>query len=147
MPSALKDLLDDFAFVDRNDRIDMLIELADEFHEVDPAIASRPFPEENHVTRCESQAYVFPVERPDGTLDFEFAVDNPQGLSAKSFATIVEKTLNGAPLEEVAAVPTDIIFDIYGKELSMGKGQGLMGMLDHVTSAARRVLHDRQAAR
>jgi cysteine desulfuration protein SufE len=52
----------------------------------------------------------------------------------------MERALSGRPLEEVASVPPDVIFDLFGKELSMGKGQGLMGMLDHVTSAARRKL-------
>lgn len=36
-----------------------------------------------------------------------------------------------------------MIFDLFGKELSMGKGQGLMGMLDHVTMAAKRKLKGR----
>ena len=49
----------------------------------------------------------------------------------------------GRPLEEVASVSPDVIFELFGKELSMGKGQGLMGMLDHVTSAARRKLRER----
>lgn len=140
LPPALATLLEDFRFVDRHERAELLIEYADEFQDVPERIATRPFPEANHVTRCESQAYVFPEELPDGTLKFHFAVENPQGLSAKAFAAIMDQTLSGQPLEAVAAVPTDVIFSLFGKELSMGKGQGLMGMLDHVTTAARRRL-------
>ena len=40
----------------------------------------------------------------------------------------------------MASVSPDVIFTLYGKDISMGKGQELMGMLDHVTSAARRRL-------
>lgn len=139
-PQPLHDLLEDFAFVDRNERAELLIEYADEFEEAPEAIAHRPFPEPNHVQRCESEAYVFPEDLPDGTLKFHFAVENPQGLSAKSWAVILDRTLSGQPLEQVASVPTDVIFQVYGKDLSMGKGQGLMGILDHVTGAARRKL-------
>lgn len=118
----------------------LLIEFADQFEDVPARIAERPFPEENHVTRCESEAFVWAEDRPDGTQDYWFAVENPQGLSAKAWAVIMQQTLSGQPPEVVAQVPPDVIFDLFGKELSMGKGQGLMGMLDHVNVAARRKL-------
>ncbi|MBI2766756.1 MAG: SufE family protein [Chloroflexi bacterium] len=140
LPPKLKELIDDLSLADRSERAEILIEYADRFHDVEPRIATRPFPEANHVTRCESEAYVWAEDLPDGTQKYHFAVENPQGLSAKSWAVIMAESLSGRPLEEVANVPTDVIFNIYGKDLSMGKGQGLMGMLDHVTSAARRKL-------
>lgn len=146
VPARLEELVEDFKFVDRHERAEMLIEFADEFEDVPERVATRPFPEENHVTRCESEAFVWAEDRDDGTQKYWFAVENPQGLSAKAWAVIMDKTLSGQPLEEVAAVPTDVIFDLFGKELSMGKGQGLMGMLDHVTLAAKRKLRERSNA-
>jgi len=137
IPAPLESVLEDFAFVDRAERAELLIEAADRFEEVPPSIATRPFPEENHVQRCESEAYVWAEDRPDGTLKFHFAVENPQGLSAKSWGVIMDETLSGQPLAEVAAVSPEVVFAIYGKDLSMGKGQGLMGMLSHVTHAAK----------
>ena len=146
IPTPLETVLEDFAFVDRAERAELLIEAADRFEEVPPNIATRPFPEENHVQRCESEAYVWAEDRPDGTLKFHFAVENPQGLSAKSWGVIMDETLSGQPLDEVAAVSPEVIFAIYGKDLSMGKGQGLMGMLSHVTHAAKQRLAARKAA-
>lgn len=145
LPAPLATVLDDFAFVDRHERAELLIEFADEFHEVPERIARRPFPEENHVTRCESQAYVWAEDLPDGTQKYWFAVENPQGLSAKAWAAVMDQTLSGQPLEQVAAVSPEVIFTLFGKDLSMGKGQGLMGMLDHVTMFARRALKARTA--
>ena len=137
-PEKLAELLEDFAFIeDRNERVALLIEYADKFHEVPERIATRPFPEENHVQRCESDAYVWAEDRPDQTLDFHFAVENPQGISAKAISVILDETLSGAPLEQVAKVPTDIVFQIFGKDISMGKGQGLMGIVSMVQNAAR----------
>lgn len=140
LPPKLAAVVEDFDFIDRNERAQLLIEYADRFHDVEPRIATRPFPLENHVVRCESDAYVWAEDLPDGTLKYHFAVENPQGLSAKAWAVVMDETLSGAPLEQVAKVPPDVIFALYGKDISMGKGQGLMGMLDHVTSAARRKL-------
>ena len=145
IPAPLAAVLEDFAFVDRAERAELLIEAADRFVEVPPRVAVRPFPEANHVQRCESEAYVWAEDQPDGTLKFYFAVENPQGLSAKAWSVIMDETLSGQPLEQVAAVPTDVVFSIYGKDLSMGKGQGLMGMLSHVTHAARQRLAARRA--
>jgi sulfur transfer protein SufE len=140
IPEPLADLLDEFALLDRRERADLLIEAADRFQEVPPEVATRPFPEENYVVRCESQAYVWPIERADGTLKYYFAIENPQGLSARAWAVIMDETLSGAPLDQVVSVSPEVIFGIFGKDISMGKGQGLMGMLDHVTSAAKRRL-------
>jgi cysteine desulfuration protein SufE len=145
-PEKLTELLEDFAFLDdRNERAALLIEMADRFSEVPERLATRPFPEENHVQRCESDAYVWAEEHPDGSLKYHFAVENPQGISARAMAVILDETLSGAPLEQVAAVPCDIVYTFFGKDISMGKGQGLMGMTTMVTDEARRRLH-RQSA-
>jgi len=74
---------------------------------------------------------------PDHTLKFHFAVENPQGISAKAMSVILDETASGAPLEEVAAIPCDIVYQFFGKDISMGKGQGLMGLVTKVTDAAR----------
>jgi cysteine desulfuration protein SufE len=141
LPEKLRETLEDFTWVeDRSERAALLIETADRFQEVPAAIAMRPFAEENHVQRCESDAYVWAQEQPDGTLKFHFAVENPQGLSARAMAVILDETLSGAPLEQVATVPCDIVLTIFGKDISMGKGQGLMGMTSMVQDAARRRL-------
>jgi len=138
VPEKLTQTLDLLGSIpDRNERIQLLIDLAGRFAEVPPRLAHRPFPEAARVPACESEAYVFPEPRPDGTLDFHFAVENPQGISAKAMAVILDDTLSGAPLEQVAAVPTDIVYKVFGRELSMGKSMGLMGMVGMVANLAK----------
>jgi cysteine desulfuration protein SufE len=140
LPAPLADVVAEFASVDRAMRSEMLIEYADGFEEVPAAVASRPFPESSRAPRCESEAFVFATDRPDGSLKLWFAVENPQGLSAKAWAVILDNTLSGQPLELVARVPQDVIFRIFGRDLSMGKGQGLVGMLEVVQHEARKRL-------
>lgn len=142
----LKQVVDDFAFVDRSERMQLLLEYADRFEEVPASVASRPFPQEHHVVRCESDAYVWAEDLPGGTQKYYFAVENPQGVSARAWGQIMDETLSGQPLDEVAKVDPAVIFEIFGKDISMGKGQGLMGMLDHVTRHARRALRERGLA-
>jgi cysteine desulfuration protein SufE len=144
LPAPLADVVADFELVDRSLRAEMLIEYADRFREAPASVATRPFPESARAPRCESEAFDFPVPRPDGTFDLYFAVENPQGISAKAWAVILAETLSGQPLEQVAAVPQDVIYRIFGRELSMGKGQGLIGMLELIQHAARRSLEERR---
>lgn len=141
IPGKLRRFLDGMRLLEeRSDRIQFLIDTADRFREVPEDVASRPFPEDRRVPHCESEAFVWSVDRPDGSLDFHFAVENPQGLSAKAMAVILDDTLSGAPLEEILAVPGDMPLEIFGRELSMGKNMGLTSLLGMVQAEARKGL-------
>lgn len=143
VPSRVSELLEDLKLVeDRNDRLMTLIDFADRFQEVAPEVAVRPFSEANHVQRCESDAYVFATPHPQGGVKFHFAVENPQGISAKAMAVILDETLSGEDPESIAAVPTDLVYEVFGRELSMGKGQGLMGMIELLKVLAKKVQFD-----
>jgi cysteine desulfuration protein SufE len=142
-PDKLAELVEDFAGItDRSERAEYLIEIADRFAsvKVPAAIATQPYDEAHRVPACESEAFVWAQDQPDGTLKYYFDVLNPQGLSAMAMSVILDETCSGQPLDRVAAVPTDIVFTVFGKEISMGKGQGLMGIVTMVQYAARQRL-------
>jgi len=144
VPEKLNDTLESLDLIaDRSERIQTLIDISSRFEEVPPRLARRPFPEENKVPACESEAYVFGEVRPDGTLDFHFAVENPQGISAKAMAVLLD-TLSGAPPEQVAEIDQDIVYRVFGRELSMGKSMGLMGMVSMVKNMARKFAESRE---
>jgi cysteine desulfuration protein SufE len=139
-PQKLQETLEDFSFItNRQERQQYLIQLADQFSNVKvPArIATQPYDESHRVPACESDAFVWWEENGDGTLNYYFDVLNPQGLSAMAMAVILGEACNGAPLEQVAALNPEIVFDFFGKTISMGKGQGLMGIVNMVATAAR----------
>ncbi|HTG35849.1 MAG TPA: SufE family protein [Thermoanaerobaculia bacterium] len=139
VPDKLTDTLETLEMVpDRSERIQLLIDIAGRFEEVPPRLARRPFAAEHQVPACESEAYVFTEPRPDGTLDFHFAVENPQGISAKAMAVILGDALSGAPSEQVAEVSQDIVYQVFGRELSMGKSMGLMSMVGMVAAMAKK---------
>lgn len=145
IPDKLKALLEDFASItDRSERQEYLIEIADRFPgvRVPPQIATRPYQEQHRVPACESEAFVWAQEQPDGTLKYYFDVLNPQGLSAMAMSVILDETLSGQPLERIVAVQPDIVFTLFGREISMGKGQGLMGIVQMVRHEAKKRLDD-----
>ena len=107
MPEKLTELVDDLASItDRTERAELLIEMADRFSEVRvPAtLATKPYDERHKAPACESDAYVWAVDQPDGTLQYYFDVLNPQGLSAMAMSVILGETVSGQPLEQVVGV-------------------------------------------
>lgn len=139
MPPGLAGFLSLLNSIDsRHERIELLIDIADRYREVPPSVAQRPFDSNHLVPNCESEAYFWPVDRQDGTLDLFFAVENPQGISARAMAVILSENLSGVPLEAVARVDDDLAYEVFGRELSMGKSMGLNGMIAMVRLAARR---------
>ena len=137
MPEKLQQLVDMFQMFDPADRTSMLLSYADQFKDVPPAIATRPFPKSHQIPQCESDAYAWAQKMPDGTLKLYFAVENPSGVSAKALAAILDKTLSGLPATEIATVHTDIVEKIFRQNISMGKGMGLMSMVDAVRALAK----------
>ncbi len=135
----LDHLLETFdLFPDPADRTNLLLDYADQFREVPPDVATRPFPESHHVPQCESDAYVWAIKKPDGTLKLHFAVENPSGVSARALATILDRTLSGLPARDIATVDCGIVERIFRRNISMGKGMGLMAMVDAVRLLAQR---------
>ena len=140
-PPKLQEFLDDFEFItSREERVDFLIALADEFQPVPESVASKPYDEANRVIGCESEAFVWAIDRSDGSVDFYFDVLNPQGLSAMAMSAILDQSCSGAAIEQVAAIDGEVVFTFFGRDISMGKGRGLAEIINAVVYQARRRL-------
>jgi cysteine desulfuration protein SufE len=137
VPEKLDQLIEMFQMFDPADRTNLLLSYADQFKDVPPAIATRPFDKSHQVPQCESDAYVWARKQPDGTLRLYFAVENPSGVSAKALAAILDKTLSGLPAREIATITPDIVERIFRQNISMGKGMGLMSMVQAVGALAK----------
>jgi sulfur transfer protein SufE len=143
-PDKLREVLEIFA-ENPGERNQMLIEYSDQFAGVPEHISTRPYPLANQVPHCESDSYVF-VERldgaaPDGSprLKFHFAVENPFGVSARALSAVLDATINGLSANEIASMPIeDLVPTLYGKNISMGKGQGLLSIAAVVKKLAQR---------
>ncbi len=144
LPKKLAETLANFEAVDDPEfRTAMLIDYADRFKEVPERISKRPFPKENQVPFCESEAYVWLEELPDKRLKLHFAVENPSGISAKALAAVLDASLSGLPAEEIARVTPEIVYKLFGRQISMGKGQGLTALVEMVRSRAQKIAETR----
>jgi cysteine desulfuration protein SufE len=138
LPAKLQSVIDTFdLFPDPADRTNLLLSYADQFRDVPPDVATRPFGKSHQVPQCESDAYVWAMKMPDGTLKLHFAVENPSGVSAKALATILDRSLSGLPADQIAQVDSSIVERIFRQNISMGKGMGLMAMVQAVQALAK----------
>lgn len=141
LPAKLQDVIDTFAdFPDPADRVNLLLSYADQFKEVPASVAARPFSKEHLVPHCESEAYAWAERQPNGTMKLYFAVENPAGISAKALATILDRSLSGLTPQEISTVTPDIVEQIFRQNISMGKGLGLMSMVQAVRTLATRAV-------
>jgi sulfur transfer protein SufE len=141
LPEKLTRILDRFdGITDNEERIMMLLSYAERFTPVPTAVAHPPYPERQKIPYCDSDAYVWVFQNPDGSLALHFAVLNPSGVSAKALATILSEGLTGAHPGEVASMSEEIVERIFRQNLSMAKGLGLIAMVQRVRAEARAML-------
>ena len=140
-PKKLEDFVETLSLLsDKQERRDILVDYAGKFKEVPSEISVRPFPEENKVPFCESGAYVWTLPQDDGTLKLFFAVENPQGISAKVLCAILASTLSGEKPEDIIKIDEDLVYKIFGESLSMGKNMGLTGIVQRIVRDAKKYL-------
>lgn len=140
-PEKLQEYLDDFSYITtRDERAEYLIQISDDFKPVPESIATKPYDESHRVVGCESEAFVWAIDREDGTLDYYFDVLNPQGLSAMAMSAILQASCSGTSLEKVASIDSDVVFTFFGRDVSMGKGQGLSSIVNTVVHEAKKRL-------
>ena len=131
-PKLLQDLLEIFEDIeDRSERTDMLIYWSDKYQRAAESVTgSKPYSDKNKVPACESEAFVWSNARSDGSLDFHYVVENPQGLSAKALSAILSTTVSGANLEEIKNLESDdIVRTLFGANVGMVRAQGLRGVV------------------
>ena len=139
IPKELKEVLETFeSLTDRRERSEMLIYYADKFEEIPDTISRRPFPEVHRVPFCESQAFVWAVPQQNNTLKFYFAVENPQGISAKALSVLLDKYASNKPVDEVMEISPEIVYTIFGHDLGMVRAEGLRGIVKFVSFFAKK---------
>jgi sulfur transfer protein SufE len=140
LPQKLQDLIEMLASFPDDERINILIDYGEKLAAVPEDVAVKPYPVENKVSYCESDAYVWSRRMPDKSLKFYFAVENPQGLSAKALSAILDKTLSGESPQDIVNIDDSLLPMIFGGGLSTRKQMGLAGIIMKVKREAEKYL-------
>ena len=127
MPAALDELVEELRDADRQERIELLIDLANDLPPLPDRLAH--YKDEAHrVPECQSPVFLF-LER-DGPRIRIFADVPPEAPTVRGFVCLLVRGLDGATVEEVLAVPHDLIQRTGMVEiLGMQRVSGLSGVL------------------
>lgn len=104
VPAALASFRDEFLELPEPDRLELLLEFANELPPVSDEIASHPEMCER-VAECQSPVYIY-VEVDGGVVTMH-ATAPPEAPTTRGFASILVQGLTGLTAEEVLAVPGD----------------------------------------
>ena len=134
LTAGLQQTVDDFQAMEEQDRLQMLLEFADELPELPPRYAEHPDLLER-VVECQSPVFLF-VEVDDHV--HVHATAPPESPTTRGFASILAQGLEGASVDEALAVPSD-----YPRQLGLDRVvsplrlRGMSGMLSRIQRQVR----------
>lgn len=130
MPAALDAIIAELSESDRQERIDLLIEYAKNLPPL-PARLAALKDASHRVEECQSPVYLFAELAGDrAALYADAPIEAP---TVRGFVSLLLEGLNGATVEEVLEVPSNLV-DLCGlrEVLGMLRVRGLTGVLQRV---------------
>jgi cysteine desulfuration protein SufE len=131
LPPKLQEIVDDFASMNREEKIETLIAYAESL----PPLPER-FKEERanmeSIPECMTPVFLFGEKQPDGGIMFYLDIP-PQSPTVQGLACILATGLNGCKPEEILAVPADFFAPMNLEEAISGQRlNGFRGVLAHM---------------
>jgi len=141
IPKKLQEIVDDFAGMSREEKLETLIAYAESFPSPPDHIAER-LDQMDPVPECMTPVRLIAEKNPDGGVVFYFDIP-PQSPTVRGLASILSEGLNGLPPEQIIAVPADFYLPMNLQEaISQQRISGFHGVLAHMKKAAVGLLKD-----
>jgi len=130
---ALQDILDEYEFLDADERYRLLIELGRELEEMPQALKT----DATLVRGCSASVWVYPTEQ-DGAL--HFLADSNAAIT-KGIVALVLSAVQDRPAAEVAAMDVAAALEPFNlkNQLSSNRTQGVPNMIALVKEHAARI--------
>ena len=131
---SLADILEEYEFLDADERYRLLIELGRELDEMPPALKT----DATLVRGCSASVWVYPVPRDDGRL--HFLADSNAAIT-KGIVALVLAAVQDRPAAEVAAMDVAAALEPFDlkNQLSSNRTQGVPNMIALVRQHAARL--------
>jgi len=135
LPPKLQEIVDDFAAMSREEKLETLIGYAETFPTL-PARFQEARDAMEPVPECMTPVFLI-AEKKSGD-GIHFYVDcPPQSPTVRGLASILFNGLNGSSLEEILSVPADFFLPMKLDEaVSQQRIHGFIGVLAHMKQAA-----------
>ncbi len=131
-PPQLDAIVTDFKTLDRNDRIQLLLDYAARLPEVPDRLRNRP-DLAHGVPECRAQLTFYVEVDGDGIQLWIEMVEQASVVAA--VATILIEGCAGAPREQLLAIPSDLPIRVIGPEMVGQRRYGLMMLVERIKRA------------
>ena len=137
LPKNLQEIVDDFASMSREEKLETLIAYAESMPDL-PARFQEERSKMEPVPECMTPVFIIAEKVNDGIF---FHLDIPkQSPTVRGLASILTNGLNGCTLEEIISVPADFYTPMNLHEaVSQQRLNGFIGVLAHMKQAAVKV--------
>ncbi len=135
----LAEFIAEFQDLDDGERLQTLVELADELPPVSADRAAAPFPTTCRVQECQTPVHIWVDWRGDRMhLEADVPVKSP---TVRGLLTVVVSSLEGATAAQVLSLPDDWL-PMLGLEAALGmtRQQGLRGVIRRIKQESHRQL-------
>lgn len=135
LPSKLQEIVDDFASMTREEKLETLIAYAESFPSPPEHIAER-LNQMEPVPECMTPVRLIAEKDSDGGVVFHFDIP-PQSPTVRGLASILAQGLNGLPPQQIISVPADFYLPMNLQEaITQQRINGFHGVLAHMKQAA-----------
>jgi cysteine desulfuration protein SufE len=139
IPPKLQEIVDDFAGMTREEKLETLIAYAESFPPLPDWLKDERAKMEA-VPECMTPVFLFSEKQPDGGIHFHFDIP-PQSPTVRGLAAILTNGLNGCTVEEILTVPADFLVPMNLQEaVSQQRIHGFTGVLAHMKHEAMKFL-------
>lgn len=134
---SLSDILDEYGFLEGDERYRLLIELGRELEPMPDALKT----DATLVRGCSASVWVYPTRQDDGRL--HFLADSNAAIT-KGIVALVLAAVQDRPADEVAALDVTALLEPFDlrNQLSSNRTQGVPNMIALVREHAARIAAD-----
>ncbi len=135
LPAKLQEIVDDFASMTREEKLETLLAYAETLPPLPDRLKER-FDQMEDVPECMTPVRVLAEKQDDGSLVYHFDIP-PQSPTVRGLASVLANGLNGSKPEEIIAVPADFYLPMKLEEaVTQQRITGLIGVLAHMKHIA-----------
>ena len=139
LPPKLQEIIDDFASMTREEKLETLIGYAEAFPPL-PERLKEARDKMEAVPECMTPVFLIGEKQSNGGIIFYFDIP-PQSPTVRGLASILANGLNGCTVEEILTVPGDFFLPMNLQEaVSQQRINGFTGVLAHMKHEAVRLM-------
>lgn len=132
----LDELIAELSELDPAEKLEWIVEFADQLPDVSPGRAAAPFPETCRVQECQTPVYLW-VDQSEGRIRLEADVPR-KSPTVRGLVALLVVGLDGEPVSSVQNLPDDLI-SVLGLNAALGmtRQQGFRGVVSRLKQAVR----------